>query len=50
MITTEMKKEIMEKYARCLLGILIWCVCLAVGSILVLMIRQRRTGRSVKQA
>lgn len=40
----------MEKYARCLLGILIWCVCLAVGSILVLMVRQKRTGRSVKQA
>ena len=40
----------MEKYARCLFGILIWCVCLVAGSILVLMIRQRRTGRSVKQA
>lgn len=40
----------MEKYARCLLGILIWCVCLVVGSILVLMVRQRKTGRSVKQA
>ena len=40
----------MEKYARCLLGILIWCVCLVAGSILVLMVRQKRTGRSVKQA
>lgn len=40
----------MEKYARCLLGILIWCVCLTVGSILVIMVRQKKDGRSAKRA
>ena len=40
----------MEKYARCLLGILIWCVCLTGGSILVIMVRQKKVGRSVKRA
>ena len=40
----------MEKFARCLIGILIWCVCLTVGSILVIKVRQKKTGRSVKEA
>ncbi len=40
----------MEKYARCLIGILIWCVCLTGGSILVIMVRQKKVGRSVKRA
>ena len=40
----------MEKYARCLIGILIWCVCLTVGSILVILVRQKKVGRSVKRA
>lgn len=40
----------MEKYARCLLGILIWCVCLTAGSMLVIMVRQKKVGRSVKRA
>lgn len=40
----------MEKFARCLIGILIWCVCLTGGSILVIMLRQKKAGRSVAEA
>ncbi len=40
----------MEKFARCLIGILIWCVCLTGGSILVIMLRQKKAGRSVAKA
>ena len=37
----------MEKFASCLWGILIWCVCLIGGSMLVVMLRQKKAGRSV---
>ncbi len=40
----------MEKFASCLFGIFIWCICLTVGSMLVVMLRQKRTGRSVVKA
>ena len=37
----------MEKFASCLWGILVWCVCLVCGSMLVVMLRQKKAGRSV---
>ena len=40
----------MEKFASCLIGISIWCICLMVGSMLVIMLRQKRAGRSVAKA
>lgn len=40
----------MEKFASCIFGIVIWCICLMVGSMLVIMLRQKRAGRSVAKA
>lgn len=40
----------MEKFASCLFGIIIWCVCLIGGSMLVVMLRQKKAGRSVAKA
>ncbi len=40
----------MEKFASCLFGIFVWCVCLTGGSMLVVMLRQKRAGRSVAKA
>ncbi len=39
-----------EKFASCLFGIFIWCVCLIVGSMFVVMLRQKKVGRSVAKA
>lgn len=39
----------MKQYARCMLGMLVWCVCLGGGSILVMKLRQRAMGRSVEE-
>jgi len=40
----------MEKFASCIFGIVIWCVCLIGGSMLIIMLRQKRKGRSVAKA
>ena len=40
----------MEKFVSCLFGIGIWCVCLICGSMLVVMLRQKKAGRSVAKA
>ena len=40
----------MEKFASCLFGITVWCICLICGSMLVVMLRQKRAGRSVAKA
>lgn len=39
-----------KKFASCLFGIFIWCICLMVGSMLIIMIRQKKEGRSVAKA
>ncbi len=40
----------MEKFARCLFGISVWCICLIGGSMLAIMLRQKKAGRSVAKA
>ncbi len=40
----------MKKFTSCLFGISIWCVCLIGGSMFVVMLRQKRVGRSVAKA
>ncbi len=40
----------MERFARCMVSIMVWCVVLIVGSILAIGIRQRLEGRSVEKA
>lgn len=40
----------MEKFASCLFGIFIWCVSLIGGSMLVIMLRQKKVGRRVAKA
>ena len=40
----------MKKFSSCLCGIFIWCVCLIGGSMFVVMLRQKKTGRSVAKA
>lgn len=40
----------MERFARCMISILIWCIVLGAGSILALGIRQKLEGRSVEKA
>lgn len=40
----------MEKFASCIFGIVIWCVCLIGGSMLIIMLRQKKAGRSVAKA
>lgn len=40
----------MERYARCMISILIWCICLGAGSVIVIAIRQKRFGRRVEKA
>ena len=39
-----------EKFASCMFGIIIWCVCFITGSMLVIMLRQKKEGRSVAKA
>ena len=40
----------MKKFTSCLFGIFIWCVCLIGGSMFIVMLRQKRMGRSVVKA
>ena len=40
----------MKKFTSCLFGIFIWCVCLIGGSMFIVMLRQKRVGRSVAKA
>ena len=40
----------MEKFVSCLFGIAVWCICLICGSMLVVMLRQKKAGRSVAKA
>ena len=40
----------MEQYTRCMVSILIWCVCLGIGSVLAITIRQKLYGRRVEKA
>jgi ABC-2 type transport system permease protein len=40
----------MEKFTSCIFGIVIWCVCLIGGSMMIIMLRQKRAGRSVAKA
>ncbi|MGN1085078.1 MAG: ABC transporter permease, partial [Lachnospiraceae bacterium] len=40
----------MERYARCMFGILIWCVCLGAGSVIVMVLRQRKSGKEAAKA
>lgn len=40
----------MKKFSSCLFGIFIWCICLMVGSMFVIMLRQKKEGRSVAKA
>ncbi len=40
----------MKQYTRCMLSILLWCVCLGVGSMIAITIRQKKAGRSVEAA
>ena len=39
-----------EKFVSCLFGITVWCICLICGSMLVVMLRQKKAGRSVVKA
>jgi len=40
----------MERFAKCIISILIWCVVLGVGSVLVIGLRQKAEGRRVEKA
>lgn len=40
----------MKRFARCMISILIWCVCLGAGSVIAIMIRQKWSQRREEKA
>ncbi|MBQ9768429.1 MAG: ABC transporter permease [Lachnospiraceae bacterium] len=39
-----------KRFARCMISILVWCICLGAGSVIAMMLRQQKSGKEARKA